>query len=75
MPQTSDVIIVDAGLIGCSTAFHLAQRELKVTVLEKSTLGAGGELSDPEFPTQMFRYGRFSDGNLVRGKYEYSIAG
>ena len=42
MQQTSDVIIVGAGLIGCATAFHLAQRGVKVTVLEKSTIGAGG---------------------------------
>jgi glycine/D-amino acid oxidase-like deaminating enzyme len=42
MPQTSDVIIIGAGLIGCATALHLAQRGLKVTVLEKDTVGAGG---------------------------------
>jgi glycine/D-amino acid oxidase-like deaminating enzyme len=42
MPQNSDVIIVGAGLIGCATAFHLSQRGVKVTVLEKNTVGAGG---------------------------------
>ena len=30
---------------------------------------------DPEFPTQLFRYDRFADDQLVRGAYEYSIAG
>jgi glycine/D-amino acid oxidase-like deaminating enzyme len=42
MPQNSDVIIIGAGLIGCATAFDLAQRGVKVTVLEKETIGAGG---------------------------------
>jgi hypothetical protein len=30
---------------------------------------------DPEFPTDMFRLRRFEEGDLVRGAYEYSIAG
>lgn len=42
MSQTSDVIIIGAGLIGCATAYHLAQRGQKVTVLEKNSVGAGG---------------------------------
>ncbi len=42
MSQTSDAIIIGAGLIGCATAYHLAQRGLKVTVLEKNTVGSGG---------------------------------
>ncbi len=31
--------------------------------------------SDPLFDPHMFRYGRFSEGDLVRGQYEYSIVG
>jgi len=31
--------------------------------------------SDPEFPTDLFRFSRFAAGDLVRGTYEYSIAG
>ena len=42
MTQNSDAIIIGAGLIGCATAFHLAQRGLTVAVLEKNTIGAGG---------------------------------
>jgi hypothetical protein len=30
---------------------------------------------NPEFPTHMFRLSRFAEGDLVRGQYEYSIAG
>jgi sarcosine oxidase subunit beta len=41
MAQTFDVIIIGAGIMGCSTAFKLAQRGLKVVVLEKSEVGAG----------------------------------
>ena len=42
MATTSDVVIVGAGIMGCSAAFHLAERGLKVTVLEKDNIGAGG---------------------------------
>jgi sarcosine oxidase subunit beta len=41
MSQTFDAIIIGAGIIGCSTAFQLAQRGLKVAVLEKESIGAG----------------------------------
>jgi len=42
MTQSSDVIIIGAGVIGCATAFHLAQRGISVVVLEKDAVGAGG---------------------------------
>ncbi len=42
MTATSDVIVIGAGITGCSAAFHLAQRGLAVTVLEKDSIGAGG---------------------------------
>ena len=42
MDKTCDVVVVGAGIMGCSVAFHLAQRGLKVTVLERDTIGAGG---------------------------------
>ena len=32
-------------------------------------------ISDPEFPTHMFRLSRFEEGKPVSGQYEYSIAG
>jgi hypothetical protein len=31
--------------------------------------------SDPLFDPHMFRFGRFEEGDEVRGQYEYSIAG
>ena len=41
MGQTYDVIIIGAGIMGCSTALDLSKRGFKVAVLEKSTVGAG----------------------------------
>ncbi len=41
MTNTADVLIVGAGVHGASLAFHLAQRGVKVIVLEKKFLGAG----------------------------------
>ena len=39
MSNTFDVIIIGGGIMGCSTAFQLAQRGLNVALLEKKTIG------------------------------------
>jgi sarcosine oxidase subunit beta len=41
MSETADVIVIGAGVQGASLAFHLASRGASVTVLERSTAGAG----------------------------------
>src|SRR5256885_8928281 len=42
MTQACDILVVGGGVIGTSIAFHLARRAAgRVTVLEKSYLGAG----------------------------------
>lgn len=41
MARTVDVIIIGGGIMGCSTAFQLAQRGLDVAIFEKDTIGAG----------------------------------
>jgi len=38
---TFDAIIIGAGIAGCSTAFQLARRGLKVALLERESVGAG----------------------------------
>ena len=40
--DTIDVVIVGAGIIGCSTAFELSELGLKVEVVEKYKPGAMG---------------------------------
>lgn len=42
MNNSFDVVIVGAGVIGCSSAFRLAERGMKVCVLDKGTIGCGG---------------------------------
>jgi sarcosine oxidase subunit beta len=41
MTETTDVIIIGAGVQGASLAYHLSQRGVKVTILEKKFVGAG----------------------------------
>ncbi len=41
MGQTFDALIIGGGIMGCSAAFQLARRGLKVALLEKETIGAG----------------------------------
>src|SRR6516164_5381743 len=42
IPRTADVIIVGAGVMGTSLAFHLARRKAgRVVVIEKDHVGSG----------------------------------
>ncbi len=41
MNPTYNALVIGAGIMGCSTAFHLAREGLKVAVLEKFAVGAG----------------------------------
>ncbi len=41
MSNTFDITIMGGGIMGCSTALQLAQRGLKVALLEKDLIGAG----------------------------------
>lgn len=43
---SSSVLVIGAGLAGCTTAAALAKRGIKVTVLERETLAAGGSGND-----------------------------
>ena len=41
MTQTYDAILIGAGVMGASIAFHLAERGLKVAILERRTVASG----------------------------------
>lgn len=41
MNKTSDVIIIGAGIMGCSAAYYLAKRGVNVTVLERGEVACG----------------------------------
>lgn len=41
MSSTADVVVIGGGVMGTSTAFRLAERGLKVTLVEKGFLGSG----------------------------------
>jgi sarcosine oxidase, subunit beta len=40
IPGSADAVIVGGGVVGCSIAYHLAQRGAKVVVVERETLGS-----------------------------------
>jgi len=43
VPQTADIVILGAGVMGASIAFHLARRKAgRIVVLEKDYVGSGG---------------------------------
>ena len=37
-PREADVVVVGAGIVGCSTAYYLARRGARVVVLERSSV-------------------------------------
>ncbi len=41
MNQTADVIVVGAGVVGCSVAYYLASSGANVTLLEREAIGSG----------------------------------
>jgi sarcosine oxidase subunit beta len=41
MSKTYDVIVIGGGIMGCSTAFQLARRGLKVALIEQGAIGDG----------------------------------
>ncbi|MDP6040628.1 MAG: FAD-dependent oxidoreductase [Candidatus Latescibacteria bacterium] len=41
MSSAYDAIIIGAGIVGCSSAFQLAKRGLKVALIDKGNIGAG----------------------------------
>lgn len=41
MAKGADVVVVGAGVVGCSVAYYLARRGVKVTLFERESIGSG----------------------------------
>ena len=41
MPNKADVVIIGGGINGCSLAYQLAKRDIKVVLCEKHYFGSG----------------------------------
>ena len=41
MPKTTDVVVIGAGVVGCSVAYYLAREGVNVTLLERESIGSG----------------------------------
>ncbi len=41
MPENADVVVIGAGVVGCSVAYYLAREGVNVTVLEREAIGSG----------------------------------
>ena len=41
MAQTADVVVIGAGVVGCSVAYYLAREGVSVTLLERDAIGSG----------------------------------
>ena len=41
MPESADVVVIGAGVVGCSVAYYLAGEGVGVTLLEREAIGSG----------------------------------
>lgn len=41
MPKTADVVVIGAGVVGCSVAYYLAREGVDVILLEREAIGSG----------------------------------
>ena len=44
LPDSAEVVVVGGGIIGCSTAYHLAKMGVEVVLLERAKLTSGSTL-------------------------------
>ena len=64
LPQHAEVVVIGAGIVGCSVAYHLAKMGWKdVVVLERSAIVSGTTAHSAGLVTQLASYPR-NDGYL-----------
>jgi len=69
VPQTADVVIIGAGVIGCSTAYHLARLGITdIAVVEMSQVGSGSSGKSASMLTLQFCHDEMS---VRMAKYSY----
>ena len=65
LPSHTQVVIVGGGVIGCSIAYHLAEKDIDVTLIERKSLTCGttwhaaglvGQLRATKNLTKMAKY-------------------
>lgn len=68
--QTSDVIVVGAGVMGCATAYHLARDGARVLLLDQFAIGHAKGSSHG--PSRIFRlaYDKLEYIELARAAYQ-----
>lgn len=69
MINTSDLLIIGGGVHGASLAFHLAQRGVKATVIEKQFVGAGA--TGRSSGLVRMHYGSEIDSRLAWESFQY----
>ena len=65
MSSKKEVIIIGAGICGCSTAYHLTKLGIAPLVIEKDSIGArasGKAWGRIEYPHELFLAERVSEG-------------
>jgi glycine oxidase len=58
MPKKNDIVIIGAGVIGCSIAYHLAKKGITSTIIERESIGArasGKAWAVIAFPAYLFK--------------------
>ena len=41
MPESADIVVIGAGVVGCSIAYYLAREGVKAALLEREAIGSG----------------------------------
>ena len=70
MQTTADVVVIGAGVVGCSTAYHLARMGIaKVAVVEMGEVGSGSSSKSASMLSLQFCHDELS---IRMGKYSYN---